>query len=158
MATNGGLACASARSNRFFAAHFERPLQALNRVTHGNEFLAEVPIKPRLTNGVHDGWVMDLLIFVDLMPARISGRVIVGEVLMVVTDRTDQVSFHDLHVIDVVEQLNMGRVDPFDDLDAPGRAIALIVEMVDFAIEKFEDQIHPCFLGGLGDSPQAIPQ
>src|SRR2546427_10436436 len=45
----------------------------------------------------------------DALP--ISARVEVADVLVRVPDGADDVAFHDLHVIDVEQQLHAGRVD-----------------------------------------------
>ena len=55
------------------------------------------------------------------MAARIASGVVMAEILVVVLDGANDVSFHDLHVVDVVEQFEMVASDLFAQFDAPGR-------------------------------------
>ena len=48
----------------------------------------------------------------------------------------NHVAFHDLHVVDVVEQLEPRRADFLHELDAPGRVIAHVVVVIHLAVEK----------------------
>ena len=55
-------------------------------------------------------------------------------------DGVDDVALHHLHVIDVVEQAQGGRIDHAADLQAPGRAVALLVGVIDLAVEQLQQQ------------------
>jgi hypothetical protein len=64
--------------------------------------LASVEVKSGLSDGTIDGGIGDFLRRIGLTTPWISGRVIVGEIIVVCLDGADNVSLHDLHVIDVV--------------------------------------------------------
>ena len=105
--------------------------QRLQRVGPlGDELLGHEALVAGLDDGLHDGRVVDLLRLVDLVAARHAAGVEVGDVLDVLLDRGDQVAFHDLHVVDVVEQLEPLGADLLAHLDAPGRVVALVVLVV----------------------------
>ena len=59
-----------------------------------------------------------------------------------VADGGDDVALHDLHVVDVVEQLDPRRADALHDLDAPRGVIGLVVVMVHLAVEQLQAQGH----------------
>ena len=52
----------------------------------------------------------------------------------------DDVAFHHLHVVNVVEQAGPRRIDRGYNFDAPSRRIALIIGVIDLAIEQFQDE------------------
>src|SRR5439155_9408495 len=71
------------------------------------EFLRHVPFEASLDDGLHDRGIIQLLGVVDLVPAGHTPGVIVGDVLMVLADRADDIALHDLHVVDVIKELEM---------------------------------------------------
>ena len=77
-----------------------------------------------------------------------------AEILVVVLDRANDISFHDLHVVDVVEQFEMVACDLFAQFDAPGGQIAHVVGVIDPAIEKLHVEDDIFFLGHRSDLAQ----
>ncbi len=51
--------------------------------------------------------------------ARIACSVIVPIVSVILANRTDHVAFHDLHVVDVVQQLEVIAANSLDQFNAP---------------------------------------
>ena len=51
-----------------------------------------------------DGRIVDFLVYVQFIAAGIARSMIVAEPLMIVLYGPYKVTFHDLHVIDIVEQ------------------------------------------------------
>src|SRR6185436_2732811 len=64
------------------------------------------PRVPGLGNRVGDEAVVQLLRAVDLLTARHTGDVNVADVVEVIAEIADDVAVHDLHVIDVVDDLH----------------------------------------------------
>ena len=116
--------------------------------------MADEPRIAGFGNGAHDGRVVDLLGLVQVVATGVAGRVEVPYVADVVPDGPDQVAFHDLHVIDVVEQLDPRRADTLADGHAPLGAVALIVRVVHLAVEELHGQRDALLLGGLRDAQQ----
>ena len=73
--------------------------------------MGKVALEAHLGDGLGDGSVVQLLGVVDLVPAGVAAGVVVAVVLAVRLDRADHVPLHDLHVVDVVEQLEVPRAD-----------------------------------------------
>src|SRR5258708_16245323 len=63
-------------------------------------------------------------------------RVEMPNPLNVVLDGPDHITFHDLHVIDVIKQLYPWRIHALHHGDAESRVVALIPTMIDAAVEE----------------------
>ena len=105
-------------------------------------------------DGSHDRRVVNLLLIVEVLAAGVAGRVEVADAVDVRGDVADEIAFHDLHVVDVVEELEPGRVHGPAQGRAPSGAVALVVGMVDVRVEQFHAQGNAFFLGGPGDAAQ----
>ena len=76
-------------------------------------------------NGLHHRWIIEFLRVVDFVAARNTAGVIMGDIgaaasmifLFVTFDCADHVTFHDLHVINIVEQFESLGTDPFAQLN-----------------------------------------
>src|SRR5262249_9229044 len=113
----------------------------------GYEFVGDVALVSAGGDATHDAVPLDFLRAIEFVAARNAAGVEVAKPLDVFLNGADQIAFHDLHVVDVVEQLDVGRVDGRDDLDAPGGVVAHVVVVVDFAVEKFEADVDAVVLG-----------
>ena len=116
-------------------------------IAFGDEFLTDEAAKPSGSDGAANRGIVQLLSVVDLVSTRIACCVVVSDVRVMLLNRPDDVAFHHLHVVDIVEQLQSFRTDAFAKLDAPSRVIALIVGMVDLAVEKLDAERDSEFLG-----------
>src|SRR5512146_445855 len=124
-----------------------RLLHRGDRVALGDELLADEAGESGIGDRLHDSMVVQLLRLVDLVATGHATSVEMGDVLDVRANRADHVAFHDLHVIDVVEQLDARRSDALHDLHAERRVIGLIVVMIDFAVEELEAECHTVLFG-----------
>ena len=68
-----------------------------------------------------------------MTPWNTSG-VIVRNVLVVIPDRLDDISFHDLHVVDVIEQPYSRRVDTLNYLYTKCGVVTHVIRVIDTAI------------------------
>ena len=100
-----------------------------------------------LANGSDDGGVIEFLGMVDFVAAGVAAGVVVAEVLVKIADGADDVAFHDLHVVDVVEEFEVGVGESFAERGAPCGVIALVVGMIDFGIEEFHQEGDTVFFG-----------
>src|SRR5579871_2896946 len=81
----------------------------------GNEFLCDKAFETGLEDCLHHGGVIELLRVVDFISARHAAGMVMGNVrigwadalVFVAPDSADDVPFHDLHVVDVIEELEM---------------------------------------------------
>src|SRR5258708_346323 len=112
--------------------------QRAERVARGHELVRDKSSEPRVGDGRGDRVPVQLLRAVQLVAAGDASRVKMGDVIPVVADGADDVAFHDLHVIDVVQQLDARRANRRHDGHAERRAVALIIRMVDLAVQELE--------------------
>ena len=89
------------------------------------------------------------------MPARHAAGVIVRDELPVVADRADHVAFHDLHVVNVVEQFESFGADPLDQLDSPRCVVAHVILVIDLAVQQLHADVDLVFLGNTDHTLQA---
>src|SRR4051812_13654210 len=54
----------------------------------------------------HDRRIVELLLIVQLVSTRITSRVVMSKALVMLADRADNIALHDLHMVDVIEQLH----------------------------------------------------
>ena len=110
----------------------------------------------RLRNSAHDGRIVDFLFFIQVVATGVPRRVKVSDILDIVLECADNITLHNLHVVDIVEQFRSRRVDALTHLYAPRGAITLIVGMVDLAIEQFQAEVDPFLFGGLCDAAESL--
>ena len=85
-------------------------------VARGNELVCYVSFEVRCGDSAHHAVPLDFLRAVEFVPAGNSAGVEVAHPFDIFLDGGYEVTFHDLHVIDVVEQLHARRVDRLYDL------------------------------------------
>ena len=68
--------------------------------------MREVALVVKIGDGGGDGTPLEFLSVIEFVTARDAAGVEVGNVLNIVANGADDVAFHDLHVIDVVEQID----------------------------------------------------
>src|SRR3954451_6724970 len=83
-------------------ADLEGLFERLDRVVGGREFVGEIAVEARRDDCAGDGGVVELLRVVDFVAAGDAGCVEVGQVFLIFLNGSDDVAFHDLHVVDVV--------------------------------------------------------
>ena len=109
--------------------------QGGKRIALRNELMGHEPLVTHIHDGLRDCLVIQLLRLIDFISARITTGVKMADVLQVVLHRANHVAFHDLHVINVVQQFETVRSYFVAERCSPMRAIALVVFVVDFAIQ-----------------------
>ena len=77
------------------------------RIAGGHELVRHVALVTGGGDAAHHSIPLHFLGAVEFMPAGNAAGVEVGQPLNVLLNGRDQVSFHDLHVVDVVEQLDV---------------------------------------------------
>jgi hypothetical protein len=65
----------------------------------------------------------------------------------VCANRLDQVPFHDLHVIQIEEQLNIWTRGFFTYLDGPFRVVTHVPRVVTFTVQRFKADSDPMIRG-----------
>src|SRR5216684_6349142 len=83
--------------------------QRAERVARGHELVRHESPEPGVGDAGRDRVPVQLLGAVQLVAAGDAPRMKMGEVIPVVADGADDVAFHDLHMIDVVQQLDARR-------------------------------------------------
>src|SRR5467141_1253451 len=122
------------------------------RVAAGDEFMGDVAAEVRSGDAAHNPVPLDFLGAVEFVAAGNAAGVEVGDPIDIFLDGADQVTFHDLHVIDVVEQLDAGRINGLDDLHSPSGVVAHVVVVVDLAVEELDADGDAVVLGDFLDA------
>ena len=114
-------------------------IHALLRRGMRNIYLSNLPttdvegrmarLEARLEDSPHHRRIIDFLGVVEFRPARVARRVVVADDFLVLPDAAYDVPVHDLHVIDVEEQLEAGRSDFIDHPDAMVDVVAEVSGM-----------------------------
>src|SRR5207249_6085762 len=121
----------------------------------GSELVRYETLEARVGDGRRDGVPVELLRAVQLVAAGHAPGMEVGDVVPVGADRADHVAFHDLHVVDVVQQLDARRIDRLHDGDAERRVVSLVIRVVHLAVQQLEAHRHTLRLGQRLDLVQA---
>src|ERR1700694_4136677 len=122
------------------------------RVAGGDEFVGDVAAEVCSGDASHNAYPLDFLGVVEFAAAGHAAGVEVGDPIDIFLDGTDQVTFHDLHVIDVVEQFDAGRINGLNDLHSPSGVVAHVVFVVDLAVEELDADGDAVVLGDFLDA------
>src|ERR1019366_7238317 len=141
-----------ASSSSLHRAESNGLLQRRHGIFERDELVGEVAFEFQVRDGLRDGAPVELLGVVELVAAGDAAGVEVADVLNVLADGADDIAFHDLHVVDVVEQLYARRAHGLDHFDAPTGVVALVVLVVHFAVEQFQANGDARVLGDFGDA------
>src|SRR5262245_18814579 len=82
--------------------------KALPGIAGGNKLMRDPSFEPGIGDRLGNSLVVELLAGIQFVPARIPRRVVVGNPLTMISNGPDHIPFHDLHVIDVVQQTDPG--------------------------------------------------
>src|SRR5207253_2980160 len=85
-----------------------------------DELQPEVSFIAGRRNSLYNWLILQFLSFVKFITTRISRRVIVAEIGMMLADGSYDITFHDLHMVDIVEQPHRWRIDHSAHLYTPG--------------------------------------
>ena len=117
-------------------------------VAFWDEFLGDEAFETCADDGAHDSGVIDLLGVVDLVAAGDTAGVVVSDASLIFFNSGHEVAFHDLHVVDVVEQLESLRAYRIAKCRTPWGFVALVVRVVDLTVEEFHHHVDLVFFGG----------
>src|SRR6266850_4483751 len=137
----------SARGARLHVAEVGGLAGGGGGVAGGDELVGDVAAEVGGGDAAHHAVPLNFLGGVELVAAGNPAGVEVGDPIDVFLDSADEIPFHDLHVIDVVEQLDAGRDDGLDHLHSPGGVVAHVVVVVDLAVEKLDADGDAVVLG-----------
>ena len=78
----------------------------------------------------------------------------VADVARMLPNGANHIPFHDLHMVDVVKQLHPRRIHAFHHLRAEGRVVALIVVVIDLAVQQLHTDRDAMMFGERRDAAQ----
>ena len=96
-------------------------LQRSQRIARGNKFVRDVAFVACFGDAAHHAVPLYFLRAVQFVPAGHAAGVEVAHPLNIFLNGGDQIAFHDLHVINVVEQFDARRIDCLHHFQAPLR-------------------------------------
>lgn len=94
-----------------------------------NELLSDVTFVTCLQDRPHYGWVIDFLGVVQFRSTRVSCSVVMPDNILVLPDAPNDVSVHDLDVIDVKEQFEARGANLIDHFGAMINVVAKVSRM-----------------------------
>ena len=101
----------------------------------------------RLPDGFHDGGVVEFLRSVELVPARTTSGVVVRVVGGMLENVGHDIPLHDLHMINIAEELKARGTQLLAESQTPVAPITLVIGMIDSRIEKLHHQRHIVLFG-----------
>ena len=99
--------------------------------------MSEIAVETGRCNRSRYGWVIQLLLIVKFIPPGIPPGMVVPKVVVIFSNGTNDIPFHDLHVIDVIQELEVVGAYLLHQFNTPGRIVAHVVRMIDSAIQQF---------------------
>ena len=118
--------------------NLQRLFQRLQRVRSGEYSCEMKPWNPVSAIALRNSFVIHLLRVVHLVTSGVAGGVEMPDVLDVVPHHADDVAFHDLHVIHVVENLHARRVHSLAHLHPIRHVVEIVVLVVDLAVQVLD--------------------
>src|SRR6266487_1643074 len=109
-------------------------------VARRHELVRHVSAEPGVGDGGSDRVPVELLCAVQLVATGHAAGVEVSDEGRVVANRPDDVAFHDLHVIDVVQQLHARRRHALHHGDPERRVVSLVVLVIDLAVQERSEE------------------
>ena len=79
-----------------------------------------------------------------------------GNIRMILFDGCDYITLHDLHMINIVEQLEVFRTQLFAKFHSPRGMVALIIRVINLAVQQFHYNIYLILLGYLHNRSQSL--
>lgn len=127
----------------------------------GNEFLSHKPRIACIDDRLHDRWIVDLLQVIEFPATGISGCVVVADQVMVLLNAANDITVHDLHMVDVEEQPEVWGVHSADQVKTSFHIISKVSWVslhgmgIIFRVEVFEAECDSVLCGVVDD---AIPE
>src|SRR5919199_6221002 len=137
-------------------AEGESSFERRGRGTLRNQLLPDEACIAGGGDGAYDRGITQLLGLVKLVPARIAGSMVMADAVMMRANGADDITFHDLHVINIVEQLDTWGIDHSDDLSTPVCVVALVITVIHLAVEQLQHEGHAGVLGHPCDAAHAF--
>src|SRR5258708_2067310 len=100
--------------------------------------MSNVSLESGVGDAPHHAVPLHFLGTVEFMAAGPAAGVKVPDPLDILSDGGDQIAFHDLHVVDVVEQLHVRRIYFLHYAHSPTRVVTHVIVVVAFAVEQLQ--------------------
>src|SRR5688572_21528378 len=100
-----------------------------------HKLLRDEAFETGVYDGLDHGRVMDFLRLINLTASWHAAGMVMRDIGMMLLDRCDHVSLHNLHVVNVVQQLKPFGADLFGKFNPPRRMIALVIPVIHFAVQ-----------------------
>src|SRR5256714_4585708 len=123
---------------KLYVAEVDGFAQGGEWIARGDELVCDVASVVGRGDTAHDSVPLYFLSAIKFVAVRNAPGVEVAEPVNIFLNGADQVAFHDLHVIDVVEKLDARGVNRLNHLKAPGGVVAHVIFVIDFAVEQLD--------------------
>jgi len=132
-----------AMASDLYIAQIRRRAQAGQRILQRKKFMCYIAPEFCRCNGAHHAIPLYLLSVVKLVPPRHAAGMEMADPRDVRPNRRQSVPFHDLHVINVVEQLHVWRIHLFHYAHAPCGMVSHVVGVVHLAVSSSRQIVIP---------------
>ena len=78
---------------------------------------------------LHDGLILDFLVGIEFIPAWITRGMNVGDDILAFANPSDHIAMHDLHMVNIEKNLDVGGTNLANNLYKPVEIIALVTGM-----------------------------
>ena len=126
-------------------------MQRLDRISLGSELVSHVVLVSRIGYPLAYAGIVQLLSVVEIIAARVARGMEVSDPLDVILYRADDISLHDLHVVDIVEKFHPRAVCLLADRHAPCRVVALIARVRALGVQQLHVQVDSLLFRQLDD-------
>src|SRR3954468_15681413 len=86
-----------------------------------NKLLRDESFVTRFEDRLHHRWIMDLLGIINLRAPRDAAGVVMRDVTVVFSNGVHHIPLHDLHVVNIIKQLEALGANPLHQVHAPRR-------------------------------------
>jgi hypothetical protein len=114
--------------------------------------VGNIPIETRVGNGSHNTVPLNFLLVVEFVTAGHTAGMKMGDPLEVPPDGIDEIPFHQLHMVDVVEEFHVGRIDLLHHPHSPRGFVTHIIRMVHLAVEQLQADGDAMIFGNFLDA------
>src|SRR5690606_32218090 len=100
-----------------------------------HKFLCYISLKPCVQDSPYNSWIIKFLCLIDFISSGNTTGMIMADMFMVFFNGGNYITFHNLHMIDIIQKFKVRRAKFFGKCHSPRGGIALVIRMVHFTVQ-----------------------